>query len=256
MPSRTCRIETLSFLRGWKRRITTYRCAYLALRSPAAFLQNEIARLRDANRSCRRPAPNSRNEGHALVQTRRSKPRGRRRRRAGKKPPPLGEFRQVDPSRVKVRPEMALSKTTPNASLDGCGRAVTDGPTKSGTRGTAGYSPDVSRQFLFDHISVPRCLCLPAHPPGTAIPVQKKRNEGSAHSTSPLGPRLYGMSASPELFSTSGAYTIIGTRWTTRLNLPLAVWLRVRARWKRSGIPPIVSWIWAILYRRNSGCSS
>ncbi|RNC55666.1 hypothetical protein TcCL_ESM06815 [Trypanosoma cruzi] len=43
-PSRKCRIEALSFIRRWKRRITTYRCAKLTLRSPAAFLQNENAR--------------------------------------------------------------------------------------------------------------------------------------------------------------------------------------------------------------------
>ncbi|RNC36821.1 putative acid phosphatase [Trypanosoma cruzi] len=109
-PSRTRRIEALSFIRGWKRRMTTYRRADLTLRSPAAFLQNENARSPGANSSWRRPAPNHRNERHASALERRSKPRGRRRRRAGEKPPPLGEVLQMDLSRVKIRPKMALQK--------------------------------------------------------------------------------------------------------------------------------------------------
>ncbi|RNC34671.1 putative retrotransposon hot spot (RHS) protein [Trypanosoma cruzi] len=95
MPSRARGIETPSFTRGRKRRIVAYRRAKLTSRSP------------DANSSWWRPAPDYRNERRALAPEKRSEPRGRRRRRAGKKLPPLGEARQMDLSRVKIRPEMA-----------------------------------------------------------------------------------------------------------------------------------------------------
>ncbi|KAF8280204.1 hypothetical protein TcYC6_0000090 [Trypanosoma cruzi] len=89
----------------------TCRCANLTSRSPAAFSQNGDTRSPDANSSWRQPAPNSINEGHALVPERHGKSRGRRRRQAGKKPPPLGAVLQKDRSCVKRRTKTVLSNS-------------------------------------------------------------------------------------------------------------------------------------------------
>ncbi|KAF8298756.1 hypothetical protein TcYC6_0073160 [Trypanosoma cruzi] len=79
----------------------------------------------------------------------------------------------------------------------------------------------------------------------TPILAQKKRNGVFPLSTPPLGPRVFGMRAFPESLSTFGAHTIVGNRRKATLNLPLTIWPSGSACWKRSGIPPISSWIQA-----------
>ncbi|RNF13477.1 hypothetical protein TcG_08591 [Trypanosoma cruzi] len=100
----------------------TCRRANPTLRWSAAFLQKGNAHSPDVNSSWRLTAPkhrnananwdwpmhNSTNERRALMQSKRSKPHGRRRGRAGKKRPPLGGIRLMDQSRIIMRPNPAL----------------------------------------------------------------------------------------------------------------------------------------------------
>ncbi|KAF8300767.1 hypothetical protein TcYC6_0058020 [Trypanosoma cruzi] len=93
---------------------------------------------------------------------------------------------------------------------------------------------------LGDHISTLPRRCLPALLPWKPNYLWK-RTAVSAHSTSPRGPRAYGMRAPPESFSTSGAHTNAGNRTTSRLNLSLTIWSSGSACWKAGRIPPIAS---------------
>ncbi|RNC40304.1 hypothetical protein TcCL_NonESM10229 [Trypanosoma cruzi] len=122
MPLLTLRIGVLSFIRRRKRRIITCRHADPTLRWPAAFLQKGNTHSPDVNSRWRLNAPNYRNantnwdwpmhnsmnERRALMQSKRSKPHGRRRGRAGRKHPPLGGIRLMDLTRIIIWPNPAL----------------------------------------------------------------------------------------------------------------------------------------------------
>ncbi|RNC34959.1 hypothetical protein TcCL_Unassigned02210 [Trypanosoma cruzi] len=112
-------------------------------------------------------------------------------------------------------------------------------------RGRDGWSAlRCLRAMLGDPIFLFCCRCPP---PSTwkRIPVQKVGCCIFLRWTSPPVLRVYGMRASPKSSLASGAHTVmtIGTRRTLRLSLPLKVWYRAGARWRKNGILPIVSWI-------------
>ncbi|ESS60451.1 hypothetical protein TCDM_12027 [Trypanosoma cruzi Dm28c] len=122
-------------------------------------------------------------------------------------------------------------------------------PSSATRRGSAAYRPppgNVARP----HFHPPR-RCLPALLPWT-LDYPWKRTAVSAHSTSPRGPRVYGMRAPPESLWTSSAHTNTGNRTTSRLNLPLTIWSSGSARWKACRIPPIESLIWGGPYGIHS----
>ncbi|ESS67186.1 hypothetical protein TCDM_04091 [Trypanosoma cruzi Dm28c] len=101
--------------------------------------------------------------------------------------------------------------------------------------------------FLFVAVASPSS-------PWKRIPVQKVGCCIFLHWRSPPGLRVCGMRASPKFPLISGAHTVmtIGTRRTLRFSQPLTVWYRAGARWRQSGIPPIVSRICLGPYCRTS----
>ncbi|RNC42434.1 hypothetical protein TcCL_NonESM07945 [Trypanosoma cruzi] len=118
-----------------------------------------------------------------------------------------------------------------------------------------GSTPEILRAILGDHISLTRCLCLPAPSPSKMAPVQRIRYCILLHWTLTLGSRVYGMTSSPESSSTSDAHTVIVcTKWTLRFKWPSTVWCRADAHWRWIGNPAISSWIFAGPCRRPSGC--
>ncbi|RNF20825.1 helicase-like protein [Trypanosoma cruzi] len=115
-------------------------------------------------------------------------------------------------------------------------------PSSAARHSSAAYRPppdNVARPHF--HPSTP----LPSRtsPLDAQLPMEEDRS--FSHSTLPRGPRVYGMRAPPESLSTSGAHTNAGNRTTSRLNLPLTIWLCGSACWKACRIPPIESWILA-----------
>ncbi|ESS62932.1 surface protease GP63 [Trypanosoma cruzi] len=238
MPSRARGIETPGRTRRRKRRITAYRRAKLASRSP------------DANSSWRQPVPNYRNERHALAPEKRSEPRGRRRRRSGKKPPPPGEARQTDPPRVKIRPKMAV--------LNGSVRRVVwwlgaRHHARPGGRETAGYPPAVPGQFWETAFLSPHAFAL-LHPPLRRPFWHRRRvTRFRAFGATSRAKRVWGEGVSGVVVGLRGAHDH-RHQAGGQAEPPLggsALW--TRARRERSTISPAVSWIFAGPYRRHSG---
>ncbi|RNC32115.1 mitochondrial processing peptide beta subunit [Trypanosoma cruzi] len=124
-------------------------------------------------------------------------------------------------------------------------------------RETAGQHPDVSGQFGKLNFSSFFAVASPPSP-WKRIPFLKVKCCISLHWTSPPGLCVYGMRAPPKSLLVSGAHAVmtIDTRRTLRFSQPLTVWYRAGARWRRSGIPPIISWICLGPYCRHSSCIS
>ncbi|RNC51912.1 putative retrotransposon hot spot (RHS) protein [Trypanosoma cruzi] len=183
--------------------MTTYRCANLTLRPPAAFLQNENTRSPDANSSWRQSAPNSTNERHALSQERRSDPRGRRRRRAGKKPRHSERPDRWTRHAAKHGRRWRYRTAASHASLDGGLCAVTHGPTEPGRKKTA---PDVSGQFWWPHFHP--LLPLPSR---TSLldansATEKEEPHFCAFDVTTWPPRIWDEGVSGDFFDTLDAY--------------------------------------------------
>ncbi|KAF8296411.1 hypothetical protein TcBrA4_0067010 [Trypanosoma cruzi] len=159
--------------------------AKLTLRSMAAFLQNENARSPEAKSSWRRPAPNHRSEGHALAHERRSKP--------------LGRYERWTRHASKYGRRWRYQTTSSKASLDGWGRVVTHAQRTPTRERRQVIPPDVSGQRWVTTFPSLDAFALQTSF-WTIVPLQKKRDECSARSASPLGPRAYGMRAFPESF--------------------------------------------------------
>ncbi|EKF32526.1 acid phosphatase, putative [Trypanosoma cruzi marinkellei] len=99
-------------------------------------------------------------------------PCGMRRRRAGDKPTPRGEGRQMELSRVKIWPRMALPHSHINrvVSLPGACQYPRF-PDANPRDRDGGSTPKRPRGIWGDHISIPRCLCLPALSPWKGIQI-------------------------------------------------------------------------------------
>ncbi|RNF15306.1 surface protease GP63 [Trypanosoma cruzi] len=112
----------------------------------------------------------------------------------------------MDLSRAKIRPKMALQITTSKASLDGCGRVVTHGLAKPGARETAGYSTRRLRAISGDHISVPRCLCLPHFFLDDHSAAEEEGRMFRAFGVATWAPRIWDEGVSGDFLDLRGAY--------------------------------------------------
>ncbi|RNC40135.1 hypothetical protein TcCL_NonESM10424, partial [Trypanosoma cruzi] len=121
--------------------------------------------------------------------------------------------------------------TVPPRAFDSRGRGCTHNfPTHFHGRATAGQHSYVIGQFWSDHISLTPRIRPPDLRIQKKFPFQMKWIWISLNLTSPLGSREFGMEASLEFYSKSGAHAITGTVGTLTLKLPLTFlvsWMRV-----------------------------